>query len=138
MISSTPALHPVQRKDAFNVKTEYHKFRSKVAQTMFLSSALLTFAMRHAAVHAQPERLPAVMGGMSVLQHSFSPIIMVSVQVLHASSLTNTLKIQDCKTVKQLEPIKKQSNVLLEKLNSAISHRIILSIMTSKQNSADI
>jgi hypothetical protein len=69
------------RQEALKIKQEYHSFRSGVAQLMLLFSALLVFAMHHAAAAADASRVHTFHIMKGVLRHSFSPIIMVSVQV---------------------------------------------------------
>ena len=71
------------RQEALKIKQEYHNFRSKIAQMMLLYASVLVFAMWHAASTAEKETNVhhgtfAAFNG--VLRHSFSPIIMVSVQ----------------------------------------------------------
>lgn len=71
------------RQEALKIKQEYHHFRSKIAQLMLLYASVLVFAMWHAASSAEKETKVhhgtfAAFNG--VLRHSFSPIIMVSVQ----------------------------------------------------------
>lgn len=71
----------MRRKDVFNLKQEYHHFRSRVAQTMLLLSSLLLAGMWHAEALAgwpQPAALRAMQGA---LRYTFSPLIMFGVQV---------------------------------------------------------
>jgi hypothetical protein len=72
------------RQEALKIKQEYHSFRSKIAQLMLLFASVLMFAMWHSASAAAEDAdvqhgTFAVIKG--VLRHSFSPIIMVGVQV---------------------------------------------------------
>lgn len=71
------------RQEALKIKQEYHSFRSKIAQLMLLYASVLMIGMWHAASAAAKES--QVHHGTfdtfnGVLRHSFSPIIMVSVQ----------------------------------------------------------
>lgn len=73
----------VRREEAFRIKDDYHKFRSSVAQCMLLFSALLAIALwraGHTVSRSDEAHRPFI-------AHSFSPIIMVTVQVSHALSV---------------------------------------------------
>lgn len=76
-------VHTVRKDEAFRIKEEYHSFRGRIAQCMLVLCALLVAAMRRARHVHHATRAPSEPAASlhDIVHCSFSPIVMVGVQV---------------------------------------------------------